>query len=82
MQDIEAKLERELDAGLVACQEEVMGFMRPVEALTQAQVHSHFPAEASALLCTLSRSPHSYLHASHASLFVAVQHKHTDRVEI
>ena len=37
-QDIEAKLERELIAGLDACQEEVMGFMRPVEALTQAQV--------------------------------------------
>ncbi|KAK9804945.1 hypothetical protein WJX73_001658 [Symbiochloris irregularis] len=38
LQDIEAKLERELSQGLDACEEEVMGFMRPVEALTHAQV--------------------------------------------
>lgn len=38
LQDIDSKLERELAAGLDACQEEVMGFMQPVEALTQAQV--------------------------------------------
>ena len=59
VQDIEGKLERELVSGLEACQEEVMGFMRPVEALTQAQV------------CRVHASPFRLLGALHCSVQAA-----------
>lgn len=52
LQEVQGKLAGELKAGVAACNEEIMGFIRPLEAATAAEVERVRQAEAdrSALL--------------------------------